>query len=288
MIEWLLEPLSYGFVLRGLAAGILAGLACAILSGFIVWRGMAFLGDAMAHAILPGIVLAFMAGISTFIGALVAAVLVAVGIGYLSQRGALKEDTAIGVIFSGMFALGILLLSLVSSYQDLSHILFGDILGVGTDELIGMGAILLIVGAAVWAFYKELLVTSFDAGHAVAIGLSPDLVRYGLLLLTALVVVAALQAVGVVLVLALLVTPAAAASLLARRLPRIIALSALFAVTAAVVGFYASYYLDVTSGAAVVLTLTLIFVLAFVSSPKQGLLARWFGRYQASTPPVSE
>ncbi|MBN1123011.1 MAG: metal ABC transporter permease [Anaerolineae bacterium] len=276
MVEWLIEPLGYSFIVRGLIAGILAGTACAVLSAFIVWRGMAFVGDAMAHAILPGIVLAFMAGISLFAGALVAAILTAVGIGLLSRRGGMKEDTAIGVMFTGFFALGILLLSKVTSYQDLTHILFGDILGVARGDLIAMLVIMLIVIVAVLFFYKELLVTSFDPGHSVAIGLSPELVRYGLLLLIALTVVAAIQVVGVVLVLALLVTPAAAASLLAKRLPQIIGLGMVFAVISTVVGFYASYYADVASGSAIVLTLTMIFLMAFVYQS----IRKWMMRSQ--------
>ncbi len=274
MVEWLVEPFSYSFMLRGLAAGVLAGIGCAILSAYIVWRGMAFVGDAMAHAVLPGIVIAFMQGISLFVGALVAAVLTALGIGLLSRRGEMKEDTAIGVMFSGFFALGILLLSRITSYQDLTHILFGDILGVSRGDVWMMLAVVAVVLAAVIAFYKELLVTSFDPGHSVAIGLSPEMVRYGLLLLLALVVVTAIQTVGVVLVLALLVTPAAAASLLVRRLPVIMALGALFAVIAAFVGLYASYYANVASGASIVLTLSALFVLAFLFSPRSGLVWR--------------
>jgi ABC-type Mn2+/Zn2+ transport system permease subunit len=277
MVEWLVEPFSYSFMLRGLAAGVLAGIGCAILSAYVVWRGMAFVGDAMAHAVLPGIVIAFMQGISLFVGALVAAVLTALGIGLLSRRGEMKEDTAIGVMFSGFFALGILLLSRITSYQDLTHILFGDILGVSRGDVWMMLAVVVVVLAAVIAFYKELLVTSFDPGHSVAIGLSPEMVRYGLLLLLALVVVTAIQTVGVVLVLALLVTPAAAASLLVRRLPVIMALGALFAVIAAFVGLYASYYANVASGASIVLTLSALFVLAFLFSPRSGVVWR-FGR----------
>lgn len=274
MIAWLTEPLGYGFMLRGLLAGLLAGTACAILSAYVVWRGMAFVGDAIAHTILPGIVVAFVSGISLFVGALIAAVLTALGIGFFSRRGLLKEDTAIGVIFSGFFALGVLLLSRVTSYQDLTHILFGDIVGVTPGDLWGMAAVVGIVLAAVVLFYKELLVTSFDPGHSVAIGLSPDLVHYGLLLLLALTVVTAIQTVGVVLALALLVTPAAAASLIARRLPVIMALGVAFTGLAVVVGLYASYYGRVASGAAIVLTLTAIFVLAFVFSPRRGLFTR--------------
>ena len=275
MVSWLIEPFTYGFIVRGLLAGMLAGAACAILSAFIVWRGMAFIGDAMAHVILPGIVVAFINGISLFVGALIAAVLAALGIGVLARGRELKEDTAIGVMFSGFFALGVLLLSRVTTYQDLTHILFGDILGVSAGDLWAMLVVVLVVLAAVVLFYKELLVTSFDPGHAVAIGLSPELVRYGLLVLIALTVVAAIQTVGVVMVLALLVTPAATASLLARELPQIMGLGALFAMLAALTGLYASYYADVASGAAIVLTLTGIFLLTFIFAPERGLLARW-------------
>ena len=263
MIEWLIEPLSYSFILRGLIAAVLTGTACAVLSAFVVWRGMAFVGDAIAHAILPGIVAAFIAGISLFIGALVTAVVVAAGIGWLSRRGEMKEDTAIGVVFTGFFALGILMLSKVSSYQDLTHILFGDILGVSENDLVIMLVIMIVVVVLITVFYKELLVTSFDPGHSIAIGLSPELVRYGLLLLIALTVVAAIQVAGVVLVLALLVTPAAAASLLVKRLPAIIGLAVVYALISAVMGFYASYYANVASGAAVVLSLTLVFLVSF-------------------------
>jgi len=278
VVSWLIEPFTYGFIVRGMLAGMLAGAACAILSAFIVWRGMAFIGDAMAHVILPGIVVAFIYGISLFVGALIAAVLAALGIGLLARGRELKEDTAIGVMFSGFFALGVLLLSRVTTYQDLTHILFGDILGVSTGNLWAMLVVVVVVLAVVVLFYKELLVTSFDPGHAVAIGLSPELVRYGLLLLIALTVVAAIQTVGVVMVLALLVTPAAAASLLARELPKIMGLGALFAVLAALAGLYASYYADVASGAAIVLTLTGIFLVTFVFAPERGLVARWMAQ----------
>ncbi|NLH07824.1 MAG: metal ABC transporter permease [Chloroflexi bacterium] len=274
VITWLIEPISFAFMQRGLAAGVLAGIACAVLSAFVVWRGMAFVGDAMAHTILPGVVIAFLRGANLFVGALIAAILTALGIGWFSRDREVREDTAIGVMFSGFFALGILLLSRVRSYQDLTHILFGDILGVSSTDLWIIAGVTVLVIAAVALFYKELLVTSFDPGHAVAIGLSPELVRYGLLILLALPVVAAIQAVGVVMVIALLVTPAATASLLARQLPRIMLLGAVFAVISAVVGLYASYYANVASGAAIVLTLTVLFLLAFLFAPRRGLVWR--------------
>ncbi len=265
-LSWLVEPLSYGFIVRGLIAGLLASVAGAALSAFVVWRGMAFAGDAIAHSILPGIVVAYLFGFSLFFGAVGAAIVAVIGIGLISRNGALREDTAIGVMFSGLFALGILLLSKIASYQDLNHILFGNILGVSRSDLVMMTAVVALVFGFVILFYKELLVTSFDPAHSVAIGLSPELMRYGLLGAIALTTVVGAQTVGVVLIVALLVTPAAAASLLSRRLGRVVALSVAFSVTATIAGFYASYYLDFASGPSIVLSLTIIFVISWIVS----------------------
>lgn len=278
MIEWLVEPFAYNFFLRSMLAGMLAGIGCAVLGVYVVWRGMAFVGDAIAHTILPGIVVAFMLGINAFIGALAAAVITALGIGLLSRRSRLKEDTAIGVVFSGLFALGILLLSKTGSYQDLTHILFGNILGVSWGDFWGVTIVIFIVMAFVLVFYKELLVTSFDPGHALAIGLSPELIRYGLLLLIALTVVTAIQTVGVVLVIALLVTPAATASLLARELPHIMLLGIVFSILSTIAGLYISFYVNVSSGASVVLALTAIFILVFLLAPGRGVLWKLVSR----------
>lgn len=266
MVAWLIEPFGYGFMVRGLIAGLLASTACAGLSAFVVWRGMAFAGDALAHAILPGIVVAYVTGISLFAGAVGAALVAVVGIGLISRHGRLREDTAIGVIFVGLFALGILLLSRVATFQDLSHVLFGNILGVTRADLWSISAVVAISLAALALFFKELLVTSFDPTHAVAIGLKPGIMRYGLLTVIALTTVVGVQTVGVVLVLALLVTPAAAASLVSRRMGRIMLLSIVFSVTSTIVGFYVSYYLDVPSGPAIVLALTAVFVMTWIIS----------------------
>lgn len=260
-MELLLEPLKYSFMLRGLGGGLLAALACATLSAFVVWRGMSFMGDALAHSVLPGIVVAYILGISLFWGALGAAALVVAGIGIISSRGRINEDAAIGVVFAGFFALGILMLSKVATFSDLSHILFGNILGVSRGDLIIMAVVVFIVLAVTVLSYKEILTASFDSAHASAIGLSPELVRYIVLTMLALTTVVAIQTVGVVLVLALLVTPGAAASLISRRLGRIIILSIMMATAATVIGFYASYYADVASGPAIVLTLTVMFIL---------------------------
>lgn len=265
MVDWLIEPLGYSFVLRGLLAGVLASASCATLSAFVVWRGMAFAGDALAHSILPGIVIAYVLGFSLFVGALAAAIVSVLGIGLITRGGTLREDTAIGVMFAGLFALGILLLSRVATFQDLNHVLFGNILGVSRSDVTAMVVVVVVVVGTIALFYKELLVTSFDPAHSVAIGLSPELIRYGLLAALAFTTVVAVQTVGVVLVLALLVTPAAAASLLSRRLGVIMGLSVAFAVGATVVGFYTSYYLDLSSGPSIVLALTLIFVLSWAA-----------------------
>ena len=265
-LNWLAEPLSYGFVVRGLVAGVLASLAGATLSAFVAWRGMAFAGDAIAHSILPGIVVAYLFGFSLFVGAIGAAIVAAVAVGLISRNGILREDTAIGVMFAGFFALGILLLSKIASYQDLNHILFGNILGVSSSDLVLMTLVVVLVLGFVVLFYKELLVTSFDPAHSVAIGLSPELMRYALLGAIALTTVVGAQTVGVVLIVALLVTPAAAASLLSKRIGTIIALSVVFSVSATGAGFYASYYLDLASGPSIVLALTLIFVLSWAIS----------------------
>ncbi|MBN2510470.1 MAG: metal ABC transporter permease [Spirochaetales bacterium] len=275
MVEWIMEPLGYSFFLRGLFAGLAVSVACGMLSGFIVWRGMAFLGDALAHAILPGIVVSVMFGFSMFLGAMGAAVVSVVAIGAITGQRGFKDDTAIGVIFTGAFALGIVLMNRVSTFKDLSHILFGSILGVGTGDVTAIAAVALIVVIMVSLFYKELLVTSFDPTHAIAIGLSPTVIQYGLLFLVAATTVISVQTVGVVLVLALLVTPAAAASLLSKNLPVIIVMSIGFAAFSVLAGFYASYYLDLASGAAIVLTLTLVFSAVFaMAKVKAGLLRK--------------
>jgi len=224
------------------------------------------MGDAISHSVLPGIMLAYVLGINLFWGALAASLLVVAGIGLVSSYGSVGEQTAIGVVFVGFFALGILFLNKVASASDLSHILFGNILGVSKGDLIIMAAVAGIVIVGISLSYKEILTASFDPAHAAAIGLSPHLVRYIILTLIAITTVSAIQTVGVVLVLALLVTPAAAASQISRRLGRIILLSAAIASFAIVLGFYASYYANLASGPSIVITLTVLFVLSAVGS----------------------
>ncbi len=268
-INWLLEPLKYEFMQRGMIAAVLVGIVCAVVGTYVVLRGMAFFGDALAHTILPGIAVGYLitggARDTLFWWALGTAVIAAWGIGAISKQAEIKEDTAIGIIFAGMFALGIALISTVRSYAvDLSHFLFGDVLGVSAQSLwliIIFGAIVLLTIAA---FYKEFLTLSFDPILAATLRLPVNLLNTLLLGLIAVTVAVSLQTVGVALMVAMLVTPAATASLLTQRLPTMMALSAFIAAVAGVIGLYLSYYLSIASGAAIVLTATAFFLLAFL------------------------
>ncbi|RME47589.1 MAG: metal ABC transporter permease, partial [Chloroflexi bacterium] len=228
LLAWLIDPLGYPFMVRGLLASVMVGVVCSVLGTYIVLRGMAFFGDALAHAILPGVVIAYLLGWPLSLGALIVGILTALGIGTLSTKGQIKEDTAIGVIFAGAFALGVALLSTVRSYStDLAHFLFGNVLGVSNSDLwltAGLGGLVLLT---VIGFYKEFLVLSFDPILAETLRLPATFLRYLLLVLIAVTIVVSLQTVGVALMVAMLVTPAASASLLARRLPPMMVVSAL-------------------------------------------------------------
>jgi len=274
-LNWLIAPLSYGFMWRALLAAIMVGVICSVIGTYVILQGMAFFGDALAHIILPGIVLAFLIGWPLALGALIAGVLAAVGIGALSQRGELREDTAIGIIFAGSFALGVAMLSTVDSYAvDLSHILFGDVLGASVTDLwitFGLGLLVLLT---VFAFYKEFMVLAFDPTLAKVLRLPATFLRYLLLVLVAITIVVSLQTVGVALVLAMLVTPAAAAQLLTRRLWTMMAVAAFIGAFSNVVGLYLSFYVNIASGPAMVLVATAVFVLVFLFAPERGLLWR--------------
>ncbi|MFN2152103.1 MAG: metal ABC transporter permease [Anaerolineales bacterium] len=268
MIDFLLEPLQYAFMVRGLIAAILVGIVCAVVGTYVVLRGMAFFGDALAHAILPGIAVGYLVGGGAreplFWWALVAAILSSLGIGAISRSTTIKEDTAIGIIFAGTFALGVALISTVRSYTvDLAHFLFGDVLGVRGSDL----WLILIFGGVIvltiFAFYKEFMVLSFDPVLAATLRLPVRFLDFLLMILIAVTIVVSLQTVGVALMVAMLVTPAASAYLLTKRLPVMMILAALFAALSGVVGLYLSYYLSIASGSAIVLTCTAIFGLVW-------------------------
>ncbi len=276
VFDWFLEPLQFDFVVRALIAAIVVGIVCSVLGTYIVLRGMAFFGDAMAHTILPGVVIAFLLGWPLAIGALAMGILTALGIGALTSKGLVKEDTAIGVIFAGFFALGVAMLSVTDNYSiDLAHFLFGNLLGVEQRDLWITLILGLIVLGTIFLLYKELLVISFDPVLAKTLRLPDTLLRYLLLILIAITIVVALQVVGIALMLAMLVTPAAAASLLTRRLPAMMVVSALIGASSGVFGVYTSYYVNIASGPAVVLTATTIFLIVFLFAPERGVAVNW-------------
>lgn len=267
LISFLLQPLSYEFMQRGMVAAILVGIVCAVVGTYVVLRGMAFFGDALAHTILPGIALGYLvsggAREPLFWWALGTSVVAALAIGAISKNAEIKEDTAIGIIFAGMFALGIALISTVRSYAvDLSHFLFGDVLSVSTLSLwliLIFGGVVLFV---IFAFYKEFMTLSFDPILAATLRLPVTTLNNLLLGLIAVTVAVSLQTVGVALMVAMLVTPAATAYLLTQRLSRMMLLASIIAALSGIIGLYLSYYLSIASGAAIVLTATLFFLLA--------------------------
>lgn len=276
LINWFTEPFSYGFMLRGLWASVVVGVICPILGTYVVLRGMAFLGDALAHIILPGVVIAFLLGWPLPVGALIVGILAALSIGAISRRAAIKEDAAIGVVFAGAFALGVALISVQRSYAvDLAHILFGNLLGVSDTDLRLITALAVLVFITIFAFYKEFLVLSFDPILATTLRLPVSFLQNLLLVLLAVVIVISLQAVGVALVLAMLVTPASVAYLLTRRLPVMMLVAAVIGLGSSLVGLYISFYADIASGPAIVLVETVIFMLAFVFAPRRGVLWSW-------------
>jgi ABC-type Mn2+/Zn2+ transport system permease subunit len=264
---WLIEALQFDFFRRGLLAVVLAGVAGGLLSAFVVWRGMSFLGDALAHVILPGIVIAQFLGANLLIGALIASLLAVLGIGLVSQHRSLKEDTSIGIVFVGFFALGIILNSLLGSgFKDLTHILFGNALGINETNLWIMLALDGLIAILVIIFFKELLVTSFDPSHSVAIGLSPTLIHFGLLIAIALTTVVTIQSVGVVLVLALLISPAAIAGLFTKRLRKIVGFSVLISVLSSIFGYFLAHVLQIPVGPSIVMILFIGFLICLAIS----------------------
>lgn len=279
MISWLTEPLQLAFMQRGMIAAILVGITCAVIGCYVVLKGMAFLGDALAHAILPGIAIAYIFNGNLILGAMIAAILVALGIGIFSRQGTIKEDTAIGILFAGALALGVALISSIRSYAvDLSHILFGNILGVSSANLwmiVGLAAIILI---SIFILYRPMLVVAFDPVQARTLRIPADLIRNILLIQLAVTIVLSLQTVGVGLVTAMLVTPAATAYLFTRKLSTMMIYSALIGAVSSIIGLYVSYYLNIASGAAIVLVTTAIFLIVYLFAPRKGILIQWLQR----------
>jgi len=287
MLNWLLTPFTYEFMQRGLIASVIVGIICSVIGCYVVIRSMAFMGDAMAHAILPGVAIAYILNGSLTLGALIASIVIALGIGQLSKQGRLKEDTAIGILFSAFLALGILIISSIRTYAvDLSHILFGNILGVSRNDLIFTAVAGFIILLFIFIFYKEFMIISFDQVFARAVKIPVEVYRNFMLILMALTIVASIQTVGVVMIAAMLVTPAASAFLLSKRLPAMMGISCLIGVLSSIIGLYISYYANVASGAAIVLTATVIFLVIFLFSPRKGVIWRQLKRTVRRRTPV--
>ena len=276
--DFLREPWTFEFMQRALIAAVVVGLVAAVVGCFVILKGMAFVGDALPHASFGGVAVAFALGFNLHLGGAIAALLTALSIGFIARRGLVRYDTAIGIVFIAAFALGILIVSRERGYVvDLFSFVFGNVLGVSWGDVwlsVGLGAFIL---AAVALFYKELLFTAYDPSMAAASGVPVVAMQYGLLMLIGLTVVLALQVLGIVLVLAMLVAPAATAQLLTRRLPAMMAVGALVGATSAVVGLYIAWYADVSASAAIVLTATGFFFVAFLFAPGRGVL--WQRRF---------
>lgn len=268
MVEWLIDPLRYAFMVRGMIAAVAVGILCSTVGAFVVLRGMTFIGDALAHAVLPGLAVGFLTAgkgdrDTLFWWAMGTAILTALGMGWVSSRTRFREDAAIGIVFAGMFALGIALISTVRGFSvDLVHFLFGNVLGVSTHDLF----LIAIFGSAVltllFLFYKELVLVSFDITLARTLRIRAAFYRYLLFVLVAITVVLSLQTVGIGLMLAMLVTPASTAHLLTKRLPSMLLVGAILGAASGIIGLYLSFYWGVASGASIVLVSIIFFLIA--------------------------
>ena len=271
-MNWL-TPFQYDFMLAALALSALVGTVCAVFSCFLILKGWSLMGDAISHAVLPGIVLAYVAGVPLPVGAFFSGLLCAVGVGFIKNNSRVKEDTIMGVVFTGLFALGLILFTKIESDQHLNHILFGSLLGIPRAQMLQTAGIGLFTLAVTLVLRKDLLLFCFDPGHARSVGLNTTVLHYLMLSLLALTIVASLQAVGVILVVAMLVTPGCVAFLFTHRFSRMLAIAVGTAVFSCIAGTYASFFLNASTGACIVLAQAAVFGVAFVFAPKRGLLA---------------
>lgn len=273
-MDFITDIMTYQFLQKALITSIAVGIICGIIGSFIILRGMALMGDAISHAVLPGVAISYMLGINYFYGAVTFGILTAIGIGVVSQNSRIKNDSSIGIVFTAFFSLGIILIAQAQTATDLTQILFGNVLSIRNSDMIMTLITSAIIIFAVTAFYKELLVSTFDETMAAAYGLPTKLIHYGIMVLLTLATVASLQTVGVVLVVAMLITPAATAYLLTNRFWIMLILSSFFGALSSVIGLYISFKHNLSSGAVIVLTATALFILVFIFSPKQGVLWR--------------
>jgi manganese/iron transport system permease protein len=278
-IAILTDPMAYGFMQRGLIAALLVGVVCAVMGTFVVLKGLAFIGDAVSHAAFPGLVVAYIIGAPLYIGGAVAAIATALAIGLVTRRSRLRFDTSVGVLFAGTFAFGVMMFSTIRGYvADLLGYLLGNVLAIGVGDLIQVAILGAIVLLIVLAIRKELLFATFDPLGAAASGLPVTGLEYLLLALLGVTIVVSIQTVGIIMVVSMLVTPAATAQLLVIRFGRMMAVGVALAAVSAVLGLYLSYYLNLASGASIVLVETFFFGIALVLGPKTGLLSRGWRR----------
>ncbi|WP_318241610.1 metal ABC transporter permease [Cellulomonas avistercoris] len=287
-VDLLVEPLTYDFMVRALVTILVASVVCAVLSCWLVLIGWSLMGDAVSHAVLPGVVLAYVVGAPFALGALVFGLLAVVLIGFVRDTSRVKEDAAIGIVFTSLFALGLVLVSVTPSQTDLHHIVFGNLLGVARGELVQVGLLGALVLVVLLVKRRDLTLYAFDPTHAHAIGLSPRRLGALLLGLLAVTAVVALQAVGVVLVVAMLVVPGATAQLLTDRFSRMLVIAPALAAACGVVGLYASYYADTASGATIVLTQGVVFAAVHLFSPRRGVVTTWLVRRARPAVPAPE
>jgi len=272
--EFIQGLLDFQFLQNALITSVMVGISAGIIGSFIILRGMSLMGDAISHAVLPGVAISFMLGSSYVIGATVFGMASAALIGFVTKHSRLKNDTAIGIVFSAFFALGIILISFARSSTDLYHILFGNVLAVRDSDMFLTAAVLIIVLIAVPLFYKQLKLTSFAPTIAKSYGWNISAINYGLMFLLTLVAVTSLQTVGTILVIAMLITPAATAYQLTDKLIVMIVLSTVFGTLSSIVGLYFSYSYNLPSGATIVMAAAMFFIVAFIFAPKKGLVGQ--------------
>ena len=266
MIDTLLLPFQFPFMQQAFVIAILVAAPMGLLSSFLILKGWSLMGDAISHAVLPGVVLAYVAGVPLAIGAFGAGMFCALAVGFLKENSRVKEDTVMGVVFSGMFGLGIVMFSMIESELHLLHVLFGNILGVTWGDVAETGVIALIALGFVGLLRRDLLLHAFDAQHARAIGLPVRFYHYGLLAVLSLTIVGALKAVGIILAIAMLIAPGAIAFLVTRRFEAMLAVALSVAVTCAFLGVYLSFFIDSAPAPTIVVLMTLVFVAAFAWS----------------------
>lgn len=288
MLEALISPLQYGFMQRSLVIAIIVGLLCAVVGSYLMVQRLALLGDAISHSVLPGLAIAFMVGANIYIGAFIAGVASTLAITWIRTRSPIKEDAAMGIVFSAFFALGITLITIIQKDNkiDLNHFLFGNILGVTASEVRDTAIVAALVLLIVFLLYKELLFYTFDPLGAQAAGLPVNQLNFGLMLLIALTIVASMKAVGVILVLSLLITPGATAYLLVKRLHQVMILGAVIGIIASISGMYLSYFFNLPSGPAIVLVVSGLFILALLFSPQYGVFTQILTPKNQSKPQV--